>query len=311
MKKNSLFLFYFYLTTCNANVIIENYIPFFSTVTDQAGYSFIALRTFTMSNDALYLVVDPETMKTKLVPQSEMKEAVPLKHSRYQAALIHTTSAPWPLQNQGVQHATTPSSGSAFLTVDLCPSSKSFDENFFTRLIASHPSSPFPLGISVSGLWMVNHEKEFQWLQSQQKNNHLDITWINHTWHHYYVRGKENSSNFLLLPGTDVYFEIIENEKALLSRKEIPSVFIRFPGLISDRKIVETVSKLGLIPTGADAWLAKGQQIYDGSVVLVHGNGNEPLGLRMLTDSLLTTIQWLPLSQVFDDQPMAQRMNNQ
>lgn len=35
----------------------------------------------------------------------------------------------------------------------------------------------------------------------------------------------------------------------------------------------------GIIPLGSDAWLAKGQPANSGSIVLIHGNGNEPLGV--------------------------------
>ena len=96
---------------------------------------------------------------------------------------------------------------------------------------------------------------------------------------------------------------MIDNEKLLISRQEVPSLFIRFPGLISDRNVIETVKKLGLIPLGAEAWLAKGQQIRDGSVVLVHGNGNEPAGLRLLTDKVLRSRTWLPLTLTLREVP--------
>ena len=33
------------------------------------------------------------------------------------------------------------------------------------------------------------------------------------------------------------------------------------------------------VPLGADAWLAKHQEITPGGIILVHGNGNEPAGI--------------------------------
>jgi hypothetical protein len=33
------------------------------------------------------------------------------------------------------------------------------------------------------------------------------------------------------------------------------------------------------VPVGSDAWLAKGQRPTEGSIVLVHGNGTEPIGV--------------------------------
>jgi hypothetical protein len=60
----------------------------------------------------------------------------------------------------------------------------------------------------------------------------------------------------------------------------LPSAFFRFPGLVSDPKLVRRVISYGLIPVGSDAWLAKNQAPSPGSIVLVHGNGNEPIGIE-------------------------------
>lgn len=51
------------------------------------------------------------------------------------------------------------------------------------------------------------------------------------------------------------------------------------PGLVSDHDVFTKVTNLGLIPIGSDAWLAKGQWPKNGSIVLIHANGNEPLGV--------------------------------
>jgi len=37
-----------------------------------------------------------------------------------------------------------------------------------------------------------------------------------------------------------------------------------------------------LIPIGSAAWLAKGETPRAGSLILVHANGNEPEGIRLL-----------------------------
>ncbi len=62
----------------------------------------------------------------------------------------------------------------------------------------------------------------------------------------------------------------------------IPSPFFRFPGLVSDRQLIENLRDLHLIPVGSNAWLAKGESPQMGSVILVHANGNEPDGIRRL-----------------------------
>ena len=79
---------------------------------------------------------------------------------------------------------------------------------------------------------------------------------------------------------------MLATERELLERGLLPSVFFRFPGLVSSRALVETVVSLGLVPLGSDAWLAKGQQPGDGSIVLVHGNSNEPLGVTRFIELL-------------------------
>ena len=85
----------------------------------------------------------------------------------------------------------------------------------------------------------------------------------------------------------------------MLEQGLIPSVFFRFPGLVSDNKVVGLVTDYGLIPIGSDAWLAKGQSATSGSIVLIHGNGNEPVGvsdfIRLLKNEKNAVLekQWL------------------
>jgi len=49
---------------------------------------------------------------------------------------------------------------------------------------------------------------------------------------------------------------------------------------VSNHQVVDKVLEYGLIPIGSDAWLAKGQAVHNGSIVLIHGNGNEPMGIK-------------------------------
>ena len=58
-------------------------------------------------------------------------------------------------------------------------------------------------------------------------------------------------------------------------------VFFRFPGLVSSSPLMQAVAAHHLISLGADAWLALGQTARDGSIILVHPNGNEPRGLQI------------------------------
>jgi peptidoglycan/xylan/chitin deacetylase (PgdA/CDA1 family) len=110
------------------------------------------------------------------------------------------------------------------------------------------------------------------------------VTWINHSYNHRNSKTLPLRENFLLEKGTDISFEILQTEKKMIENGLLPSIFFRFPGLVSDDSIFVRVTDFGLIPVGSDAWLGKGQRPKDGSIVLVHANGNEPLGInRFLT----------------------------
>ncbi len=65
----------------------------------------------------------------------------------------------------------------------------------------------------------------------------------------------------------------------MIERGLVPSAFFRFPGLVSDRELLLTVESFGLVPVGSDAWLGKNEWPREGSIVLVHANGNEPVGV--------------------------------
>jgi peptidoglycan/xylan/chitin deacetylase (PgdA/CDA1 family) len=145
---------------------------------------------------------------------------------------------------------------------------------------------------------MANHPGDLAWLQAERDAGRLAITWVNHTENHFYRPREPLDHNFLLLPGTDVQNEIFQVEQRLLDLGEVPSVFFRFPGLVSSPELVDQVLALGLIPLGSSAWLAKQQNVRAGAIVLTHANGNEPQGLEILERwdgvhrSDLVTGQW-------------------
>jgi hypothetical protein len=128
---------------------------------------------------------------------------------------------------------------------------------------------------------MRAHPEDLAWLAGLDRSGRLSITWVNHSFNHR-VGGKAPplARSFLLAPGTDLDHEILDTEVALIEQGLTPSVFFRFPGLVSSARLVEAVVAKGLLPLGSDAWLAKGETPRAGSIVLVHANGNEPLGVR-------------------------------
>jgi hypothetical protein len=168
------------------------------------------------------------------------------------------------------------------LTIDLCPSHKPLDRIIFTSLIAEFKKTemPVPLALSITGKFMLTHPGDLLWLKSLIDSGEISVTWINHTYNHHYDPNIPLKKNFLLEPGTNLNFEILGTEEALLQNGFLSSVFFRFPGLVSDQQVVDSVISYGLIPIGSDSWLAKGQPVHKGSIILIHGNGNEPVGIK-------------------------------
>ena len=87
--------------------------------------------------------------------------------------------------------------------------------------------------------------------------------------------------SFMLTRGLDPDYEILETERLLIANGGTPSVFFRFPGLVSSSALMQAVRRHHLISIGADAWLAKGQKPGPGSIILVHPNGNEVVVTRV------------------------------
>jgi len=294
-------------TVCAQTWEISDYKPIKQVVIDTNHHRYVAIRHFEKTGVSSYLLVDPQTLKTSIQPASNFDIAKNqddvLKSSIYARALARTTAPPFPIQNQGLTHAFHSAPHVAYLTIDMCPSSHAFNKDFYERLIAFGAKHHLPMTIDVSGLWIVRHGEEYSWLKKAIAAGQLNVTWVNHAYLHRYLRDAPLERNFLLIPGTDVDSEILEVEKLLIADNQTPSIFFRYPGLVSDPYVVTRTRELGVIPLGADAWLAKGQPIRDGSIVLVHANGNEPAGLELLTDDVLAAHRWRPLNEAITYDP--------
>jgi hypothetical protein len=241
----------------------------------------LAFRAWTDTQGPQMLVVDPETLVTAVVPgdPGELKSPVPggdTALSRLRGAVLLRREG---LQNAGVRRWTPPRTG-AWLTFDLCPSSHPLDRAVFEGLEGD--GEPLPVMLEVSGRWIETHPRDFAWLEAERDAGRLAVTWVNHTETHAYEPGRRLDENFLLLPGTDLDAEVFGVEQDLLDRGEVPSVFFRFPGLVSSAALVDRILALGLIPLGSSGWLAKQQSVRSGALVLTHANGNEPEGLALL-----------------------------
>ncbi len=253
------------------------------------GGDLVGLRRLSLDREERYLAVDPETLATALVPASRLR-AEPMswtalrrafEGSPYMKAVARAEAGASALQDAGLVHAL-PREQGVVLTIDLCPSHRPLDRELFLKLASAFSSSerPLPIALAVTGVWMHEHPGDLDWLLERAAAGEISVTWINHSYHHAFSPSLPLSRDFLLMPGTDLDVEVLWTEIAMIARGLLPSVFFRFPGLVSDRKAFEAVLSRGLLPTCSDAWLAKGQKPGPGSIVLVHGNGNEPVGVR-------------------------------
>ena len=253
----------------------------------------LVIRKWKEAGGIKYLVVNPENLKTHILNNIEVQPVTWNNVSNLfeKTPYIHDWQfekhRDYELQDAGITKADSTLQGFS-LTIDLCPSSKPLTRSFFQNVVKSFEVSerPVPLTITITGIWMQKHQDDLNWLKQQEKVGNLRITWVNHSYTHRYDPKLPLTNNFLLEHGTNILSEVLLNEQAMLSNGLVPSIYFRFPGLVSDKGIFDEVLALGLLPLGSDAWLAKGEAIKNGSVVLVHANGNEPLGLALFQKML-------------------------
>jgi len=279
----------------------------------------IILRQFENGGKTLFMLVNPQTMETK-IDEAGLYQVKPMtitetrslfKNTPYQKALQKAEKQSVMVQDAGIESGMPKETGIS-LTADLCPSHRPLDRRIFTDIITEFKKveHPVPVALSITGIWMNNHQPDLEWLKQLQQNQEINITWINHSYNHRVSLKAPLKENFLLEPGTDINYEVLQTEKDMLKNGLLPSVFFRFPGLVSDQQLVYRITDFGLIPIGTDAWLAKGQLPQAGSIVLIHGNGNEPVGvadfIKLLQSKTkqIADKQWLlyDLRQSVDDE---------
>jgi hypothetical protein len=264
---------------------VENYRPVFQACHGPDTTQRLAIRRMQIDGHGTVLTVDPASLTTRLVPDHDLSctditDAVHADTRYLRAVASASTTAP-PTQviaNGGLRRG---AGAGSFITGDLCPSRRPLDRTFLQNLETAQ--APLPVALAISGTWLTRHQADFQWLREQQRTGALQITWIDHSYHHPYVPGRALAQNFLLGPGVDARVEILETEKLLIANGQTPSVFFRFPGLISNTALMRRAADLHLIVLGAGAWLAQSPQARPGDIVLVHANGNEPAGLRIFS----------------------------
>ncbi len=264
---------------------VEDYRSVLKSCRAADGRSRLAIRAMRVDGQDLLLTVDPQRLTSEVVRAAcwtcAETDDEAQKSTRFIAAVERQAEAPGKLgagavyfDNAGLVHG---QGAGSFVTGDLCPSRKPLDRDFLEKLAAAGPHTP--VALSISGLWMLRHAEDFHWLREQKRKGALDISFVNHSFRHPYYPDRPDAENYLLAPGFDMDKEIFDVERLLIANGETPSVFFRFPGLISDKALMQTVRRARLIPLGADSWLVFAPPLRPGAIILVHPNGNEPAGL--------------------------------
>lgn len=273
---------------------VSHYEPMFSSCALASKNDIFVVRSFDLNGKASYLTVDPKSLQSYIVSSDCLSKCEAMKEktyldSNYGNIQKDAVSAPFPTENDGL---TTGQSGDKKLavTIDMCPSSKGISQNVYDKLVAvaETEGKSFPVGIAMTRKWMQKYKTHFEWLKEQALNDTFEILWINHSATHPYNPKLANDKNFLLSPGVDFDDEVLGTEKALIAAGVTPSVFFRFPGLVSSQDLIEQLANWGLIPLGSKAWLAKGEKAKKDAIILIHGNKNEPAGEKLFLNYVET-----------------------
>jgi hypothetical protein len=277
-------------TEAAARARVRNYSPIFQQCHNALNQTRLAIRRMSVDAESLLLTVDPSTLATSLehercwtcvdTDDEAQKGTRFISAVQMPSQLAGDPGAPQSavLMNAGLSHG---AGDGSFITGDLCPSRKRLDRDFLEMLKTIGPR--LPVALAISGLWLTKHSADFQWLREQERSGALEITWVNHSYHHPYFPGRPLADNFLLTPGVDIQAEILDTERLLIANGETPSIFFRFPGLISDAALMQGVRRDHLVVLGANGWLVFAPPLRPGAILLVHPNGNEHPGLRLFS----------------------------
>ena len=234
---NVIFLILIFGNSSIARDDISNYKVYFA-VGDFKSKTILVIRKFENSGNQFYLGVNPNSLETQIIPSGEIfvkplswqQILIDYKNTAYIRAILTAKSQSFSTQNSGITHGF-PKENGVTLTIDLCPSHKPLKRIIIKSLISEFKRAerPVPVAISITGKFMQTHSKDLIWLKKLMGSGKITVTWINHTYNHHYNPKAPLSENFLLEPNTDLNFEILETEIALLKHGLRPSVFFRFP----------------------------------------------------------------------------------
>jgi hypothetical protein len=181
------------------------------------------------------------------------------------------------------------------VTADMCWSLRPMERRLFdlARSSASEGSGG-AITVFMCGRWLEQHPDDMEYLMDLEAAG-LDIIWGLHSWVHPKSLGFMNEFSQL-----EVVSDTLRLEQEMLAWGIVPIVSYRFPGLIHDPQRLGTILDMNLLPIDADAWIAAqgsgheyGGPLVHGSIVLLHGNGNEPKGIDQFVDWVKANPGWV------------------
>ncbi len=288
---------------------VTGYQPFYATA-QQAGQkeTLIVLRKWQQSGVEKMLVVHPASLQTETLPANTLK----LQPGDWSSIRAGLTSTPYlkALNNAYETHlrqlqvadaAASRLKQGIDLTIDLCPASGSFNRAFIQTIIdkANPEEKPVKLTVAVTGMWIIKHPDDLSWLKQQQKSNILDITWVNHSFHHHLTADQAVPQNFTLDASHEN--DVLQTEKLMLANGITPSVFFSIPGEVNSPEPFTGAAEYGLIGISHDGLLTRGG-LPNNSSLLISANGNERLNGTLFLETLANNrSQIIPWQWIYFD----------
>ena len=182
------------------------------------------------------------------------------------------------------------------ITVDLCWSLRPYERDFF-RFVprVAKLNGDASITLFVTGRWLEQHPEEIERLIELSREPGVGVKWAMHSWVHPKQRPFMNAYSPEQVCGDN-----LRVEAELLRWGIVPSIFYRFPGLVHDEPRLRAILDLDLISVDCDSWVAsmrRGRAPHhlwpsDGSILLIHGNGNEAVGIPRLYEWMIENPGW-------------------
>jgi peptidoglycan/xylan/chitin deacetylase (PgdA/CDA1 family) len=255
------------------------------------GASLLIRRKVTLDKVPYVIVTDcGPSLRSYLIKEKTLRQgtaAARLTNSVWENA--HTALMLASDKKEALQHGSrTKLKKSVCVTIDMCWSVRPFEVDLFKLLRETGRNAKRMIHpvVFISGRWMEQHPGEMHSLIDLDSAPNVEVTFGLHSWIH------PKTGEFMNeLSPQKVREDTLRLESKLLEWGIVPTVYYRFPGLVHDTVRLREILSLDLLPIDCESWMAllerknKGpfaQPIQNGSIILVHGNGNEPDGIPPL-----------------------------